>query len=506
MTRLALHWQILIGMTLGAVIGLLANSFLSESTTLLDPDQLPPGVSSAVVVTNNDGTIVSYATTEGTEITRRMNQGSFEKDVFSSFEKMRVVDPIAANLGEQTPETVSSQIAGVAHFLGGLFLRMLKMVSVPLIIASLASGMMGLGAGRSFGRMFRWTISYYLTTSLIAITLGLLMVNLFAPGINSGISFDPESVTAEPKSLLNVLTEQMHALIPDNPLGSVTEPNFLSIIAFTILFSVFTLQVGDPVLSRIRQLVDDLMTIMLRLTIAIISLAPIGVFFLMLDVTAAQGTGVFQALGKYMLTVFVALSVHAFVVLPLILYFFTGRNPIQFFSSMSPALLTAFSSASSNGTLPLTMTCVEGNAGVSKRSSSFVLPLGATINMDGTALYEAVAVLFIAQIVNGDLSIAQQITVAITALLASVGAAGIPHAGLVMMTIILQAVNLPIEMQGIILAVDRLLDMMRTSVNVWSDSCAAAVIDRVSADNPLSPSAQPALAQTAPSESPSPNN
>jgi Na+/H+-dicarboxylate symporter len=226
----------------------------------------------------------------------------------------------------------------------------------------------------------------------------------------------------------------------------------------------------------------------------------------MLDVTAAQGTGVFQALGKYMLTVFVALSVHAFVVLPLILYFFTGRNPIQFFSSMSPALLTAFSSASSNGTLPLTMTCVEGNAGVSKRSSSFVLPLGATINMDGTALYEAVAVLFIAQIVNGDLSIAQQITVAITALLASVGAAGIPHAGLVMMTIILQAVNLPIEMQGIILAVDRLLDMMRTSVNVWSDSCAAAVIDRVSADNPLSPSAQPALAQTAPSESPSPNN
>jgi proton glutamate symport protein len=179
-----------------------------------------------------------------------------------------------------------------------------------------------------------------------------------------------------------------------------------------------------------------------------------------------------------MLTVAVALAVHAAVTLPLILRFVARRSPWQFARAMSPALLTAFSSASSNGTLPLTLDCVESRGGVRNRVGSFVLPLGATINMDGTALYEAVAVLFIAQLHFGhDLPLAQQIVVCVTALLASVGAAGIPHAGLVMMAIILQAVGLPAESQGIILAVDRVLDMGRTAVNVWSDSCGAAVID-----------------------------
>ena len=179
-----------------------------------------------------------------------------------------------------------------------------------------------------------------------------------------------------------------------------------------------------------------------------------------------------------MLTVFVALVFHACITLPLILRLLARRSPWQFARAMSPALLTAFSSASSNGTLPLTLDCVETRAGVRNRVGSFVLPLGATINMDGTALYEAVAVLFIAQLHFGhDLPLAQQAVVCFTALLASVGAAGIPHAGLVMMAIILQAVGLPAESQGIILAVDRVLDMARTSVNVWSDACGAALVD-----------------------------
>ena len=198
-----------------------------------------------------------------------------------------------------------------------------------------------------------------------------------------------------------------------------------------------------------------------------------------LNATALNGTDVFAPLAWYMLTVLLALLFHACVTLPVILKFVGKRNPLEFARAMSPALLTAFSSASSNGTLPLTMASVEKRAQVSNQTSSFVLPLGATINMDGTALYEAVAVLFIAQhTMNEPLSIGLQITVAFTALLVSIGAAGIPHAGLVMMVIVLQAVGLPLEMQGLILAVDRVLDMFRTSVNVWSDSCGCAIIDR----------------------------
>jgi Na+/H+-dicarboxylate symporter len=187
---------------------------------------------------------------------------------------------------------------------------------------------------------------------------------------------------------------------------------------------------------------------------------------------------VFEALAWYLLTVALGLSVHAFVTLPLLVRLMARRSPWKYFQAMSPALLTAFSTASSNGTLPLTITCVEERAGISNRISSFVLPLGATINMDGTALYEAVAVLFIAQVSGHELGFAQQVIVAFTALLASIGAAGIPQAGTVMMVVVLSAVGLSVEYVGLILAVDRVLDMYRTSVNVWSDTTACAVIAR----------------------------
>jgi Na+/H+-dicarboxylate symporter len=215
------------------------------------------------------------------------------------------------------------------------------------------------------------------------------------------------------------------------------------------------------------------------------------VFFLMLSVTATEGIAIFATLGWYMVTVALALAIHAVIVLPLILNFVARRNPLEFAKAMSPALLTAFSSASSNGTLPLTLTSVEKRAGISNRVGSFVLPLGATINMDGTALYEVVAVLFIAQFNGIELTLAQQVIVAFTALLASVGAAGIPHAGLIMMMIILQAVGLPTETQGLIIAVDRVLDMCRTSVNVWSDSCGCAVVARFEAETDGAPPAEP---------------
>ncbi|MDA1038967.1 MAG: dicarboxylate/amino acid:cation symporter, partial [Planctomycetota bacterium] len=283
---------------------------------------------------------------------------------------------------------------------------------------------------------------------------------------------------AAARGLGDVLFSQVEAMIPENPFAALVEPNFLSIIAFTIAFSIFAMLVGGEVAAAVRRAAETGFAVMMAMTTAIIRLAPVGVFFLVAYVTATQGLSVFRSLAWYMLAVAIALAVHAAVTLPAIVWLVSRRSPAAFAQAMSPALLTAFSSASSNGTLPLTLSCVEHRAGIRNRTASFVLPLGATINMDGTALYEAVAVLFIAQLHFGEnLPLVQQVVVCVTALLASVGAAGIPHAGLVMMAIILQAVGLPAESQGIILAVDRVLDMMRTAVNVWSDSCGCAVVD-----------------------------
>jgi len=310
---------------------------------------------------------------------------------------------------------------------------------------------------------------------------GLLLVNLIRPGLqttDSPAANVPSIDETHQTSLIEVMFAQIEAAIPSNPIAAITQPNFLSIIAFTIIFGVFAVRVGGTTATRIQDLTNAGLEVMMAITTAIIRLAPIGVFFLITAVLATQGSSVFKSLGWYVLTVTAALLIHACITLPLILKIIAKRQPLEYARAMSPALLTAFSSASSNGTLPVTLTSVEQRAGVSNRTGSFVLPLGATINMDGTALYEAVAVLFIAQLHYGyNLPLSQQIIVAITALLASIGAAGIPHAGLVMMVIILQAVGLPLEMQGIILAVDRVLDMARTSVNVWSDSCGCAVVE-----------------------------
>ncbi|MEC9096385.1 MAG: dicarboxylate/amino acid:cation symporter [Planctomycetota bacterium] len=367
--------------------------------------------------------------------------------------------------------------------LGDLFLRMLKMVAIPLIVCSLTTGVLGLGKAERIGKMFGRTMAYYLCTSFLAIVTGLLFVNVIQPGERSmsvgQVATDAVVKSAEPVSVM--LFSQLEKMVPANPLQALAEGDFLSIISFTLMFALCALLVGGKTLETIRNGAEAGFEVIMKMTMAVIALAPLGVAFLMINATALNGTDVFAPLAWYMLTVLLALLFHACFTLPMILKFVAKRNPLEFARSMSPALLTAFSSASSNGTLPLTMASVEKRAKVSNQTSSFVLPLGATINMDGTALYEAVAVLFIAQhTLEEPLSLGLQITVALTALLVSIGAAGIPHAGLVMMVIVLQAVGLPLEMQGLILAVDRVLDMFRTSVNVWSDSCGCAVIDRFS--------------------------
>lgn len=380
-------------------------------------------------------------------------------------------------------------VAMVGKGIGDIFLRLLQMLVVPLIVSSLITGVTGMGDLRTLGAIGGRAVAFYVTTSFIAITTGLVMVNLIQPGAGADLSLLEEGATAAkplleegPVSVGAVLWQQFQAMIPKNPLAAASRGDMLPVITFSLLMGVFigisehTHKSEDA--SVVRRFFSGLFDVMMQMTLFVVKFAPIGVFGFTLYAAAGKGPGAFRVLGWYVVTVFLALAFHALITLPIILKTVGGRSPRAYASALMTALVTAFSTASSNGTLPLTMQNVE-EAGVKPEVASFVLPLGATINMDGTALYEAVAVLFIAQVYGIDLSIGQQILVAVTALMASIGAAGIPHAGMVMMVVVLNAVGLPTSAVALILAVDRILDMCRTAVNVWSDSVAAAVVDRV---------------------------
>ncbi len=378
--------------------------------------------------------------------------------------------------------------AAIGKGIGDLFLRLLQMLVVPLIVSSLITGVTGMGDLRTLGSIGGRAIAFYLTTSLAAIVTGIVLVNIIRPGLGAELALLEEGAAATkpllaeaPDGIGLVLWQQLQALIPKNPLAAAARGDMLPIISFSLLLGVFiglsehSHESKDA--SVVRRFFAGLFDVMMQMTLFVVKFAPIGVFGFTFFAAAGKGPAAFRVLGWYVLTVFIALGIHALVTLPTILRLVTGRRPLDYARKLTTALVTAFSTASSNGTLPLTMQNVE-DAGVKPEVTSFVLPLGATINMDGTALYEAVAVLFIAQVYGIDLSVAQQIIVALTALLASIGAAGIPHAGMVMMVVVLNAVGLPTTAVALILAVDRILDMCRTTVNVWSDSIAAAVVDR----------------------------
>jgi Na+/H+-dicarboxylate symporter len=377
------------------------------------------------------------------------------------------------------------KVATVGKEIGDLFLRLLQMLVVPLIVSSLITGVTGMGDLRTLGSIGGRAIGFYLTTSFLAILTGILVVNVIKPGEGAELALLEEGaveglVAQAPGGIGVVLWEQLESLIPKNPLAAATEGDMLPVIFFSLLIGVFIgiaeHREGSEDASVVRRFFSGLFDVMMQMTLFVVKFAPVGVFGFTLYAAAGKGPAAFKVLGWYVVAVFIALLIHATMTLPTILRFVTGRSPIAYMRSMTTALVTAFSTASSNGTLPLTMQSVE-DAGVKPQVTSFVLPLGATINMDGTALYEAVAVLFIAQVYGVDLTLAQQGLVALTALLASIGAAGIPHAGMVMMVVVLNAVGLPTSAVALILAVDRILDMCRTTVNVWSDSIAAAVVD-----------------------------
>ena len=363
--------------------------------------------------------------------------------------------------------------------LGTIFVRLLKMIIVPLIFTSIVTGISSISTGKKLGRLGTKTLFYYLTTSLFAILIGLTLTNLIKPGIGVDLpksdSFDVSKLN-KPGSPAEILIR----MIPLNPISAASNGDMLGLIFFALFLGISITQIKNKQKLQLTSFFESLFQAIMRMTEIIIKFAPIGVMGLITKAVATSGLDMFKAVAIYMLTIATGLGIHLLFILPLIFFIATKVNPLLHFKAMASAMATAFSTSSSSATLPVTMKCVREKAGISNETSSFVLPMGATVNMDGTALYECAGVIFISQVLGVDLSITQQFTIIITALLASIGAAGIPSAGLVMIFIVTQAVGFNDSdvaiIIGTMLAVDRPLDMLRTTVNVTSDSIGAVII------------------------------
>ncbi len=458
--KLELHWQILIALILSIVYGILfPTNYTFDQDTLKDLTKKNLPVQVIEKLEPHEGR--QFSTMKDFQINLRQ---VLTEEEYNSYQT------VIRKASYHNP-----QINAVS-WMGDLFLRSLKMLIIPLILSSLISGITNIGTGKNLGRLGLKTMGYYVLTSVLAIVTGLFFVNLFKPGLGADLNFqeEVEGLVEKQRSFREILIE----IVPENIFQAFTESDMLSIIFFAMLFGFFITKIDFTNREVLKKAFNALFDVMMKITLFIIRFTPLGIFGIVAKVIADQDdlTGLMSRMGIYMATVILALGVHFFIVLPLLLKFAGKSDPFKHFKNMTTPLLTAFSTSSSGATLPLTIEAVESKSGVSNKISSFTLPLGATINMDGTALYECVAAIFIAQAYGYDLSIIQQAIIVATALLASIGAAAIPMAGLVMITVILTAVGLPMEGIGLILAVDRILDMFRTATNVWSDSCGAVII------------------------------
>ena len=366
-------------------------------------------------------------------------------------------------------------------WIGEIFLNALKMLVIPLIVSSLIVGIAGLGDITKVGKTGAITLFYFMTTTAFSVVIGLAMVNFMQPGKSvEMVSEMPEGMAA--KKAVGI-TDILQSFISPNLIKSMLEMDILPLIIFSLVFGGVLTTLGEKG-KIVINFFDAVNEAIMKMVHLVLYLAPVGIFALIASKLGAAGGGdAFWAellkIGKYAFTVIAALLLHALVVLPAILIFVTRRSPIKFFMGASAALTTALSTASSSATLPVTIECAVENNQVSRRASLFVLPIGATVNMDGTAMYEAIAAIFIAQMLGIELSFTQQIIIFITATLAAIGAAGIPEAGLVTLIMVLQSVGLPLEGIGMLLSIDWFLDRCRTTVNVWGDSIGAAVVDQL---------------------------
>jgi proton glutamate symport protein len=387
----------------------------------------------------------------------------------------------AMGLGVITGTLFGPPVADQIGWIGDLFMKLLRMVIVPLVLTSIISGVASVGSGRDIGRLFSKTLGYYALSSLLAALTGLFFVNLIRPGRSATLSPTggeqlPELTT--PSSPVDLILD----IVPENFVQAAADADMLAIIFFCIVFGAAITALPDKTKSPVVELFDALFHAMMRLTSGIIKFLPIGVFALITRMVATTGFESFRPLALYALTIASGLTIHLLVSLPILLMILGRISPRIHFANMREPLLIAFSTSSSGATLPVTINAVENKVGTSNRVASFVLPMGATVNMDGTAVFECAGALFIAQMLGFDLTIVQQVVVVLTALLASIGAAAVPSAGLVVIFIVLEAIGLQGPAVNVIvgsmLAIDRPLDMYRTAVNVFSDSCGAAIVAR----------------------------
>lgn len=366
-------------------------------------------------------------------------------------------------------------------WMGDMFLNALKMMVIPLIISSLIVGIAGLGDITKVGKTGAIALIYFSVTTAFSVIVGLILVNVIRPGeMVELVTAIPEKVAGRTET---GITDIFLSFVSPNLVESMVKMDILPLIIFALIFGGILTTMGEKGQTIIK-FFDAINEAVMKMVHLILYVAPLGVFALIASKLGAAGGGdLFLAelakIGKFAFTVVGGLLIHALIILPIILVLVTGRNPLAYFKGVGQALTTAFSTASSSATLPVTIECAEKYNNVSRRAALFVLPIGATVNMDGTALYEAVAAIFIAQMVGIHLGFSDQVIIFITATLAAIGAAGIPEAGLVTMVMVLQSVGLPLEGIGMLLSIDWFLDRCRTTVNVWGDSIGSAVVDRL---------------------------
>lgn len=370
--------------------------------------------------------------------------------------------------------SLAPQLISIYEPVGELFVRFLKFLVIPLVLASLVGGVVAIGDSKKLGSLGLKTLGYFVLTSVLAISLGLSLALLLEPGAAAtGLSISTPSVAVAKVSL----TEIIVSIIPTNPFQSLVEGQMLSVIFIAFLIGFSLLKAGDRA-KNIISFFDSLDHVMMVITDWIIKVSPFGIFALLATMTASTGLYAFLPLVKYIAVVLIGLFLHGMLVIPSLVLLLSGKNPFSLFSSIFSSIATAFSSASSAAAFPMLVTQLEKKQDISGKTISFVLPLGITINMNGTALYQAVAAIFLAQYYGLTLSIDQLVVIIIITVLASVGAAGVPSAGLVTLTLILTTVGIPVDGIALIIGVDRLLDMCRTTINLWGNACACVILDQ----------------------------
>ena len=363
-------------------------------------------------------------------------------------------------------------IGFVFELVGGIFVNAIRMMIVPLVFVSLTLGAASMGDVKKLGRIGTKTVGFYLVTTAIAITIAILVATIIQPGVGTTISLEGlEYTPKEAPSIASVFT----SMVPRNPIQAMASGNMLQIIVFALLTGTALTILGDKT-KKVTELFEQANTLILKLVEMVMSIAPVGVFALIAKTMATLGWDMMPKLIMYMLCVAGALVIHAIFTYQGLLYAFTKLNPIQFFKNFYPAMTVAFSTASSSATLPVTVETSEKRLGVSPKIASFCLPLGATVNMDGTAIMQGVATVFIAQLYGMDLGLMDFVTVIVTATLASIGTAGVPGVGLLMLSMVLVQVGLPVEGIAIIIGIDRILDMLRTAINITGDACCTLIV------------------------------